>query len=73
MFVKSLLRDEQKRAKWLRKTHGFLAIAWFAMIPVSVLTSLKASVPYLIAISVYALAIGHFSSWMGGRAETKDD
>lgn len=65
--------DQQRTARYLRRLHGVLAIAWFAMIPVSVFTGLKTSVPFLIAISVYALGVGHFSSWQGGRAETKDD
>lgn len=64
---------QQRHAKWLRQLHGVLAIGWFAMIPVSVFTGLKSSVPFLIAISVYALGVGHFSSWQSGRAETKDD
>lgn len=41
------------------------------MIPVSILTSLRNSVPYLVALSVYALAVGHFGSWQASRAETE--
>lgn len=64
---------QQRVGKWLRRLHGVLCVAWFAMIPVSVLTGLKSSVPFLIGISVYALAVGHFSSWQSGRAETRED
>lgn len=43
------------------------------MIPVSVSTGLKNSLPYLVALSVYALAVGHFASWQGSRAEEAND
>lgn len=49
--------------------HAVLTVAWFVMIPVSLLTDLKHSVPYLVGLSVYALAASHFSAWQGARAE----
>lgn len=56
-------------ARWLRRFHAAAAIGWAVMIPVSALTGLRKSIPYLVAISVYALAVGHFASWQGVRAE----
>lgn len=56
-----------------RRIHGWLTLFWFAMIPVSVTTGLKNSLPYLVALSVYALAVGHFASWQGSRAEEAND
>jgi hypothetical protein len=53
----------------LRKLHGSATAFWAAMIPVSVLTGLRNSVPYLVAISVYALATGHAAAYSGARAE----
>lgn len=69
----ALVEDESGSGKWFRWAHAVLAVAWTAMIPVSILTGLRNSVPYLVAISVYALAVGHASSWQSCRAEAKAD
>lgn len=55
--------------KILRKFHGAATLGWTVMIPVSVATGLRNSVPYLVAISVYALATGHAAAYSGARAE----
>lgn len=60
---------QERRALLLKRMHGSLAIFWAAMIPVSILTGLRSSVPYLVGLSVYALMVGHFGSWQGARAE----
>lgn len=62
-----------RHAKWLKSLHGWLTVVWAAMIPVSVLTGLRNSVPYLVMLSVYALMVGHFSSWQAGRAEVSSE
>jgi hypothetical protein len=46
----------------------FLCILWACMIPVTLLTSLKSSVPFLIAISLYALAVSHLASAFSASA-----
>lgn len=56
----------------LRRMHGWLTVMWAAMIPVSVFTGLRNSVPYLVALSVYALFGAHFSAWQASRSETSD-
>lgn len=56
----------------LRKFHGAATAAWLVMIPVSVLTGLRNSVPYLVAISVYALVTGHAAAYSGARAEASN-
>ena len=38
-----------------------LAVVWTAMLPITLLSGLKASIPYLAAISVYALMVGHLT------------
>lgn len=53
----------------LRELHRALAILWAAMIPVAIFTPIRNSVPFLVAVSVYALAVGHFSSFQAVRAE----
>lgn len=55
---------------WL---HGCKAILWAIMIPVTVLTGLKDSIPFLVAISLWALTEGSFSAWQGVRAEMEVD
>ncbi|HEU5043073.1 MAG TPA: hypothetical protein VFT75_02940 [Nocardioidaceae bacterium] len=62
-----------RKAVWLRRVHGTATALWAAMIPVSLLTGLKNSVPYLVMLSVYALAVGHFASWQGARAEVSSE
>lgn len=70
--------DEQaqaraSRAVLLRRAHGWLTVGWAIMVPVSVLTGLRQSVPYLVMLSVYALMVGHFGSWQASRAEVSSE
>lgn len=53
----------------LRHFHAAMTVAWAVMIPVSLLTGLKHSVPFLVGISVYALAGAHWASWQATRSE----
>ena len=62
-----------KDAVWMRRVHGWLTVAWAVMVPVSVATGLRQSVPYLVGLSVYALMVGHFSSWQAARAEVASE
>lgn len=50
------------------KLHLILAIFWLVMI-IPTLLWWTSSVPYLVAISLYAIIIGHFSSYEATRAE----
>lgn len=36
-----------------------LAVLWTVMVPVTLMTGLKSSVPFLAVISLYALMVGH--------------
>jgi hypothetical protein len=63
----------ERHARLLKRVHGWLTVLWAAMIPVSMLTGLKNSLPYLVGLSVYALMVGHFSSWQAGRAEVSSE
>lgn len=65
-----MIRRLRLTPEQLRRMHGLLTVGWAAMIPVSVFTGLRNSVPYLVGLSVYALFVGHFSSWQASRAET---
>lgn len=43
------------------------------MIPISVATGWVNSVPYVSALSIYALITGHLSTWQSARVEEKQD
>lgn len=58
---------------FLRAFHGWLTIVWAILIPVSVATDLKNSVPWIVAMSVWANFAGHFASWQAARIEVKQD
>lgn len=59
-----------KHMAWL---HLGMTIFWAAMVPIVLFTSLKSSVPFLVFVSVWALAIGEFSSWQAAMAERRID
>lgn len=64
----NLHRRNAKRlgvAFWLNVS---AALAWLVMIPVSVETGLKNSLPYLVSISVYALFAAHVSAALAALA-----
>jgi hypothetical protein len=59
---------------WLRcNVNLILAVGWAVMMPVSALTPIRNSVPFLVGVSVYALAVSHFSAWRASRAERAAD
>lgn len=57
----------------MARAHLSQVVLWTAMIPVSLLTSLKDSVPYLVTISILALVFSELSAWQGSLAERRLD
>ncbi len=55
-------------AEALKRIHGTLTVMWLCLIPPSVVFW-KNSVPYLVAISVYANLAGSLAAWQGARSE----
>ena len=55
-------------ARHLRHFHAASTFLWLALLPPSVLWW-KDSVPWLVALSVWANLAGHFSAWQSARAE----
>jgi hypothetical protein len=53
---------------WLRRLHLVLILLWLAMIAPAILWWSN-SVPFLVAVSLYANLAAHFSAWQGTRAE----
>lgn len=67
------VKDWFGRPEILRAVHGWAALFWLAMAPVSMLTGLANSVPYLVGLSVYAVVAGHWSSWQAARTEVTQE
>jgi hypothetical protein len=52
----------------MRRLHAILTVVWTLMIIPGVLFW-RNSVPFLVAVSIYANAAGHWGSYQGARAE----
>lgn len=57
----------------MRRVNGWLAVFWVAMIPVSFTLHWLSSVTYVSALSLWALVSGHWSAWIAGRVEVKQE
>jgi len=55
------------------KLNLVLTLAWLLVIPLWYLTSLRDSVAFVGAISIYANVAGHFSAYQAARTELKQD
>lgn len=51
---------------WL---HGIATLIFVVLIPVSLMTSLKSSVPYLVFLSLWALVASHWACFQAVRSE----
>lgn len=72
-MLRSLWESVQGDPVFMRKVNGWLTIFWIFMMPVAVVTGLINSIPFISAISIYALATGHWSAWQASRVEVKQD
>lgn len=62
-----------RSAVLLRTFNGWATIAWAVLLPVALLTGLKTSLPFIVAVSIYANVVGHASAWIAGRAEVASE
>lgn len=53
----------------MSRFHALATVVWTLLLPVSVFTPLKDSVPWLVAISVWALIGAHLAAYQGARSE----
>jgi len=60
------------RHLWLRRVNLLLAIAWAAMIPISVMTGWIYSIAFIAAASIYANFISHLAAWRADVPNIKD-
>lgn len=65
MKMPSWLRDPKKAGRF----HAVATVVWVVMIPISILTGLKDSVPFLVFISLWALVGAHWGAWQATQAE----
>lgn len=66
------LIDKLTVPSFMAKVHLWLMLLWILLIIPSALLW-KDSVPYLVSISVYAVIMGHVSSWQAARVEQRQD
>lgn len=59
-------------AVFWKRVHLGLFFAWLLLLPPSILWW-RESLPYLVGMSWYAIAIGHISSWQSARVERKEE
>lgn len=72
MGVLRKINDWSVGPQAMARFHFWSMVLFFLLIYPSV-TWWKASVPYLVAISVWANIAGHLSAWQAARAEIKVD
>jgi hypothetical protein len=60
------------RPTFLRAFHGWATLGWLALAVPSI-TVWRSSIPYLVGLSVYAIVVGHWSSWQASRVEVRQD
>lgn len=65
MKVPKWFKDPKKAANF----HAIATVVWMLMIPISVFTPLKGSVPFLVFLSLWALVGAHWSAWQAARSE----
>ena len=58
-------------AKFLKTFHAYATIVWGVLIPITLLTNLKASLVWIALMSVWANFVGHWSAWGAFRAEVE--
>lgn len=57
----------------MRRANGWLVIAWLTMIPVTLASGLKNSLPFLVGISLWALVAAHWAAWQAGVVACAQD
>jgi len=55
----------------LQAFHGWMTVAWGLAIPISVFTSLKTSLVWIVLMSAWANFASEFAAWQASRTETK--
>ena len=72
MSVRQRVMDTLNSPGAMVQVHGWSVVFWMVMIPVSYVTGLKDSVPFLNFISLWALVAAHWSGFQGAHAEREN-
>jgi hypothetical protein len=60
------------RPQFLRAFHGWMTAAWFAAsFPLAIYFG--SSVVFVTFLSLYAIVVGHWSSWQAARTEVRQE
>lgn len=70
--LKSLWVSVMDDPVFLMKFNGWATVFWLLMI-IPTIFWWKNSIEYLVAVSVYAVIMGHLSTWQAARVEVKQD
>lgn len=69
----SKVSDWIARPVLLRHFHAIMTLLWFALIPISILTTLKTSLVWIVLMSAWANFASHFSAWQAARVEVRQE
>lgn len=72
-IIRSLWASVQGDPVFMRKINGWFTVFWIIMIPVAIFTGWISSVPFISALSLWALVSGHWAAWQAARVEVKQD
>lgn len=56
---------------FLRRFHAWATLGWAALIPISILTSLKTSLLWIVTMSCWANFASHWAAWQAARVEVR--
>lgn len=58
---------------FLRRFHAWMTLTWGLLIPISLVTSLKTSLIWVVLMSAWANFASHFSAWQAARVEVRQE
>jgi hypothetical protein len=65
------VRDVLDSPRFWLYVHGIRTLVWMAMLPVSFVTGWANAIPYVTALSIWALVETAAGNWQGARAEIR--
>lgn len=71
--IKSLWAMVQANPVIMQRANGTLAIFWFLMIPISIITGWIHSVTFVAMLSLWALTSGHLAAYQASRVEVRQE
>ena len=77
-IARSLWASVQNDPIFMRAVHGWLTVLWFISAPPTCVLAImypdsKYLMAYLVIVSVYAVVVGHWSTYGAARVEVKQE